>query len=74
MANVDHRTASVAPFGAETIYALVRGLEAAFRAVAGLKKPLHGRAATLRGMNVRMLDDLGLAGVDLNRRLARGGC
>ena len=63
----------VAPFGAETIYALVRGLEGALRAVAGLHKPVR-RAASLKGMNVRMLDDLGLAGVDLRRRVARGGC
>lgn len=63
-----------APFGAESVYALVTLAERAADALRRLRHVHAVRRATraqLRAMNVRMLDDLGLAGWDVDRSVAR---
>lgn len=68
MAHAAFETSRPAPFGAETVYGLVRGAESAMRLAGRAARALSARRrraalkTQLRAFSVDMLDDLGLVG------------
>ncbi|MGG7565325.1 hypothetical protein ACQ5SO_04055 [Rhodovulum sp. DZ06] len=65
-------TSTYAPFGAETVLKLVNGVERVLRLAGRVYRGRNARKAAraqLKAMSVNMLDDLGLAGRALDRRV-----